>query len=280
MAAAAACAALLALTWLASFHVGFLEHADQNAFVGFYDLTYLYYRARVDSTVTSLVSLCNTTPYAYFAAFSVVLALARRSFRVACAVGVLLIGANLTTLVFKSVLPEPRTAFVVGVVSPVPYPRWPSGHATAAMALVLALVFAAPARLRPFVAGVGAVFAAAVSYSVLAVGSHLPSDAIGGFLVAAMWGLLAVAALIASEARAVRAGPPNEPVSIREVLGAPATALVTFAVAAAIVVLLSPHQVVAYLGAHEPFVVGAAIIAALSTGISTAVAISLRGVRI
>ena len=61
---------------------------------------------------------------------------------------------------------------------------WPSGHATAAMSFALCAVLAAPARLRPLVAAVGAAFAVAVCYSFLALAWHYPSDVLGGFLVA------------------------------------------------------------------------------------------------
>lgn len=83
--------------------------------------------------------------------------------------------------------PQPEVVSFLGIASPFPYPRFPSGHSTTAMALVLALTFVAPARLRPVVAGLGAVFAAAVGYSLLAIGSHFPGDMFGGFLVAATW---------------------------------------------------------------------------------------------
>ena len=76
---------------------------------------------------------------------------------------------------------------------------WPSGHATAALALVLCAVLVAPARLRLLVAVVGAVFAAPWA-SLLILAWHMPSDVIGGYLVAALWIALAVAALRARRA--------------------------------------------------------------------------------
>ena len=118
---------------------------------------------------------------------TVVVALARRRARDACAVVVLVFGAGATTLLLKQLLPQAPVVSFLGIISPVPYPRFPSGHATAAMALVLALTSVAPARLRPVVAGLGAVFAAAVGYSLLTIGSHFPSDVLAGFLVAATW---------------------------------------------------------------------------------------------
>lgn len=277
---AAVSAVLLGLTWVASFHLGFFQRADQKMFVAFYDLTYHYSLPRLHYTLHVFVSLCNTSHYVYLAAFSLVLALIRRAFRAACAAGLILVGANVTTLVLKTVLPEPRTASLVGVFVPVPYPRWPSGHSTAALALALALVLASPPRLRPLTAGVGAVFAAGVGYGVLAFGTHLPSDVFAGFLVASVWALVATAGLIfADRASAVSQPATRTTVPMLETLGPPAAALVVMAAAAAIVVLGSPHIVTAYARTHEPFVLGGLAILVLSTAISTAVAVGTRGSR-
>lgn len=78
---------------------------------------------------------------------------------------------------------------------------WPSGHATAATALAMCAVLVAPRRLRPTVAALGALFAAAVGFSLLVLAWHLPSDVLGGYLVGALWTALAVAGLRAAKAR-------------------------------------------------------------------------------
>src|SRR5918911_585475 len=67
--------------------------------------------------------------------------------------------------------------------------------ATAAMTLALCGVMVTPPRLRPSAAALGGGFAVAVSYSILMLAWHFPSDVLGGFLVAALWTLLAVTAL-------------------------------------------------------------------------------------
>ena len=78
---------------------------------------------------------------------------------------------------------------------------WPSGHSTAALALVLCAVLVTPARLRPVVAAVGGVFAVAVGCSLLILAWHMPSDVLGGYVVATLWMALAVAALRLAERR-------------------------------------------------------------------------------
>jgi hypothetical protein len=147
------------------------------------------------------------------------------------------------------------------------------------MALVVAVVLAVPPRFRSFTAGVGAVFAAAVGYSVLAFGTHIPSDVFGGFLVALTWGFVAIAGLIAYTARAFGRAPATWPVPVREAFGPPGIALLAFTAAAAIAVLISPHDVVSYVRDHRAFMLGGLAIAAVSAAVSTAVALGIRGLR-
>ena len=68
------------------------------------------------------------------------------------------------------------------------------------MSLALCAVIAAPARVRPLVGATMAAFAVAVCYSILELGSHYPSDVLGGLLVATMWTLLGMATFWTLEA--------------------------------------------------------------------------------
>ena len=277
---AAACSVLLGLLWFAAFHVGFVERADHEVFLAFYNLTYFYGRPGVHATATFLVSQCDPSHVAYLAVVPLLAALGRRRPYDACAVIVLLAGASVTTLVLKHLLPEPRVVSFLGVISPVPNPRFPSGHSTAAMALALSLTLVAPPRLRPLIAGLGAVFAATVGCSLLTLGSHFPSDVFAGFLVAVIWSLLVVAGLVVLEyhlgTSASVAAEPSRPISIREALKPSVAALVAIVAAAAIVLLSDPQSVVSYVRANNAILVGAVVIAALSTALSTGVVLSAR----
>jgi hypothetical protein len=145
------------------------------------------------------------------------------------------------------------------------------------MSLALCSVLAAPVRWRPVVAALGAAFAVAVSYSFLALAWHFPSDVFGGFLVAATWTLLGVAAIFAADARWPRRAPERSPrLSVREALAAPAAALVAALALAALVVIARPHQVVAYASAHKAFMVGAGAIGLLGMALATGVMLVLR----
>ena len=63
----------------------------------------------------------------------------------------------------------------------------PSGHTTAVMSLALALVIVSPPRLRPLAAAAGGLLTVATVFSLLVLGSHYPSDIVGGLLVATAW---------------------------------------------------------------------------------------------
>jgi membrane-associated phospholipid phosphatase len=215
----------------------------------------------------------------FLAAIVVVMALLRRRPRVAVTVGLIMLGANVTTQVLKPLLAAPRgSAF--GPLDPT-VGTWPSGHATAVMSLALCVVIAAPPRLRPYAGAAMAAFAIAVCYSFLELGWHFPSDVLGGFLVAATWTLLGAAALWWLDARRpVRRrelSPTGRPqFSIGEAL-APAAALILAGLfLAGVVALARPHAVIAYANAHGLFIVGAAAIALLVLTLATAATLVLR----
>ncbi len=129
-------------------------------------------------------------------AVPVIVALVRRRPRHAAVMLAIVLGANLTTQILKPLLaaPRPLNDVVDGTYLFVNAASWPSGHATAAMSLCLCAVLAAPSRWRPHVGALMAVFAIAVCYSFLELAWHFPSDVLGGFLVASVWGLGGAAA--------------------------------------------------------------------------------------
>jgi membrane-associated phospholipid phosphatase len=266
--------ALLALVWLLAFHTGLGERADQSIFQGFAGLQ----RPRVNGLATFLVGLCDAGPFLLLSAGIIAVALASRRPRIALAIGVLLIGANVTTELLKPLLAVPESHPLLGTISRHPAVSWPSGHATAAMSLALGLVLAVPARYRPAAAALGALFAVAVSYSFLTLGWHYPSDVLGGFLVAVIWTQLAVAGVAVTDAR--RAGrsvaTTLRPLPLGRALAPAAAAVAGIVVLAGLVALARPHQVIDYASGHAAFIVGAAAIAALAFALSIAVMLSVR----
>lgn len=185
------------------------------------------------------------------------------------AVVVVLICATVTTELLKDLLPSSRS--LPG--DPHPVGSWPSGHTTAAMSLALCAVLAAPRRLRPIVAVIGAAFAVAVGYSTLTLVWHYPSDVLGGFLVAGIWTLLAVAGLFQIEARrGVSPSVEDAPrLSLRSALTAPAVGCALVAVLTAAILVVRPHQLISYARLHTTFVIGAAALGAIGLLVVTTV---------
>jgi membrane-associated phospholipid phosphatase len=272
---AAAGVILLVITWYLTFHLALAGRADRAILNGFGGLQ----RARVNQVTSFIASLCDPQPYVYLAAIPVLVALIRRRPRVAVAAGMIMLGANLTSQLLKPLLAAPRTVPVPGFT--INAASWPSGHATAAMALALCCVLVAPARWRPAVGALMAGFAVAVCYSFLELGWHYPSDVLGGFLVSSTWTLLGVGALYwLEERRPVRRtltdASPGERVSLAGALAPVGILILAALVLAGIVALARPHEVLTYASAHAAFILGAAAIAACGLTIATVAALALR----
>lgn len=257
---AGACLVLLMLVWFGVAHVGFFQQADRSAFLQFYELRG---HGTIAWLVRHLVRAFDPNPYVFLALLPMVVALVRGRPRVMVGIAAIVLGANESTEWLKHVLVPPGT--------------WPSGHSTAAMSLVLASVLAVPARLRPGTAALGASLGIAVGYSVVAAGLHLPSDVLGGFLVAGAWTLAVVAGLLAAEQRwPLDRAHGNPPVSLRAVLGAPGAVVLGAGALGMVLVITRPHDVISYARVHQAFVLEAAGIAALGLAVSTAVLLSVR----
>lgn len=191
---AALCVAGLVLVWTLASQVPLVRVKDA---VGLYDFTLLS-RPSIDGPLNTLLHLLEPAQFVLWGVALVAVALARERPRVAVAVIALMTLAPFTTETLKPLLAVPHDH--VGAVS-IGAASWPSGHSTAALALVFSAILVAPRRLRPLVAGIGAAFALAVGGALLILAWHMPSDVVGGYLVATLWAALLVAALRAAERR-------------------------------------------------------------------------------
>lgn len=222
-------------------------------------------RPRVHGLVVAVASLADPAPYLAVGLAIVVVAVRRRRLWRAGAAAALLAVTGASTQVVKHLLAQPRFeawlgAHQVGAAS------WPSGHATAAMTLALCAVLVAPAGLRPLVAVVGGAFAAGVGYAVLVLAWHFPSDVLGGFLMAATWTALAVAALRVLEPEA--AAEPRRGLDPRLGPGVAAAAVLAGAVVAVV-----PRGAVALYASERPtLVLGALVLAAVAGALSAGLA--------
>lgn len=263
------CALALALTGLLAALVPVVHVHDSATLQGFVVLD----QPRVAPVADFVAHLADPLPYALIGLALAAVAAARRRLSVALAIPPLLVATEVTTQLLKQLLAHPRFDEWLGA-SQIPAASWPSGHATAAMTLALCAVIAAPAALRPLAAFAGGAFAIAVSYAILVLGWHFPSDVLGGYLVAGMWMSLAVASLSWLERRRPREeGEAARPIPVR-VVGVPAAA---GGLAAAAVIVLTRPEVVRVHALNRPtFVVGALAIAALAVGMAAGLSRALR----
>jgi len=152
----------------------------------------------VDAVANFLLKLLEPLLFTIWGAALVLVAIARDRPRVALAVAAVMGLAPLSADKLKPLLAHSHARAGAIHLGPASFP---SGHSTAALALALCAVLVAPRRLRPLVVILGAAFALAVGCALLILAWHMPSDVLGGYLTAALWMALAVAALRAVERR-------------------------------------------------------------------------------
>lgn len=266
---ALACLAGLGLTLLLAYFAPPFGGRDAATLQGFIDLN----RPRLTPWLSHIAHLANPGPYALIGLALVLMALARRRVPVAIAIATILIGSAVTTQLLKPLLAHPRPQEWLGK-GQIAAASWPSGHATAAMALALCAVLAVPARWRPAAATAGGLFAIAVAYAILSLAWHFPSDVIGGFLVAGLWTSLAVAAVM----RWDELHPPQPESAERSPIAAAApVVLVAAALLGALLIAAErPHRVASFAEAHPAFMLGAGTIAALAALLTAAVSTTVR----
>ncbi|HEY2600190.1 MAG TPA: phosphatase PAP2 family protein [Thermoleophilaceae bacterium] len=268
-------AAGIALLRVLAFNVGAIHHADALTLHGFMSLD----RPSVHRLASGVAHVADPAPYGFFGLLLIWIALVRGRVRQALGVAVILGGAAVTTdRLLKPVLEAHRYSDVLGFRQ-VPDISFPSGHATASMALALCAIVVASPAFRPYVAALGALFAVAVSYAFLSLGWHYPSDVLGGYLVAGFWTAIVVAALSEAEARwparsgRRAAGLVLSRVQARALMAAVAGALI---LAAVVVAAVAPERTIDFLRVHTIFAVGAAAIAVASVAVAGVLTAMLR----
>ena len=268
---AAASAVGAVVVWLVAFHVSGGRALDGSALESFTGVD----RQPLTPRILGVAGLADPLPFVLAGIGLVAVALLRRRRLMAAVVPAILLSANLATQQLKPALADLRVVDVRGVQ--VAYPgSWPSGHSTAAMSLALCLVLVAGPRLRPLAALVGAAFAIAVGYSLVVLGFHLPSDVLGGYLVAATFALLGAAGLSAAEAR--RPASARAPTRPPAMLSAPALTLLAMAGLVGVVlslVVVAPDMTLDVVE-HPVAVLAAVGIAALGVVLTTGLARALR----
>jgi membrane-associated phospholipid phosphatase len=266
--------ALLAL----AFHVKPAGWLDSDALSGFVALG----RPSINGIASGLAHLCNPFPYALAAVAVIAVAAAVKGPRTSAAVGLLLVGANVSSQVLKPLLSHHRELY---------YTQWhlnnindasfPSGHATAAMALSLAVLMIVPRAYRPITAAIGTIFTIGVTFSILMLSWHYPSDVVAGFLVATAWGLVSIAALRYAGERWPHEGEVRA--AAREAIAPRATGAVALCfllagVAGCLVAASRADQIARFADRHTAFVAVAGAIA-VAAALLLAAVVALSGQR-
>jgi len=183
---AAVSAVLASAVYLAIAHVAFAQRVDLRVL----EDTMSHYTYDRATLAGDFISFFDPASFALLLAFLVGGAVLGGRTRAGIVAGVAVLGAEVTAQVLKQVLavqrPYPADHFL-------PAASWPSGHTTAAVSLLLGLLIVLPPRLRPPVAIVGAGFAALAAASLVLLGSHYPSDVLGGVFVSVAWCAVAFA---------------------------------------------------------------------------------------
>ncbi len=143
-------------------------------------------RALSGTTLASLVLVCVTAAAIGFI---------RRRADLALAAGLLVLGANVSTRLFKNTLPRPD-------LDGFPAPNsFPSGHTTAAASVAFALILVLPFAIRGTVALIGAAYVTVIAIATVWAEWHRPSDTVAALLVVLAWGAGASALVRAGRAR-------------------------------------------------------------------------------
>ncbi len=273
LSAAFACLVGLVATGVLAYLVPVAQTGDNITLQGFVALN----RPWATEFIDRIAHLADPLPYAIIGLTLVGVAAHRRRPHVAVAILVLLVLNGVTTQALKQLLAQPRASDWLGE-GQIAAAAWPSGHATASMTLGLCAVLASSPAARPTVAAIGALFAISVSYSILALGWHFPSDVIGGFFVASMWTLVAVAILQAwpDHARAPEASRAGVTAPRGLVAVGPGLVGAMVLSAGATAWAARPQEVSAFAVDHPGFMLGAVTIAVLAAGLATALARGMR----
>jgi membrane-associated phospholipid phosphatase len=165
--------------------------------------------ASATTLVKGASSLADILPVAVGASALAGLAWLRGGRRLALCVSLVLLVANALTQLAQAPLTAARHVDLAGT-SLRGSGSWPSGHATAAMLLALGAILIAGPRLRAVTALVGTGYALGVGFALAAIGGHLPSDVLAGYLVAAAFTLAGAAVYALVLRRAVTDDVPAD----------------------------------------------------------------------
>lgn len=155
-------------------------------------------RLGIPAELVTLVA--NPVVYALILLTIALRARRRREPRLAATAAFILLGAAASNEVLRRVLGDPIFAYHRPGAS-ISATSWPSGTATAGLAVAACMVLMAQRENGRRTAVTAGLIAVGSGYSVLLLGYHLPTDVLGGLLLSGAWSILGVAALRGAETR-------------------------------------------------------------------------------
>jgi membrane-associated phospholipid phosphatase len=271
--AALGCILGLVLTGVVAFHWPLARAHDAASLAGFVALSA---HPRLHGLANFVAHSVDPTPYAFAGLVLIAIALFRRRWLLAGVVPTTMFCSVATAELLKPIVAHVRHDDWLGASEQIASASWPSGHATAAMTLGLCAVIVVPAVARPVVALLGCAWAIGVSYSILLLRWHFPSDVLGGYLVAGLWVSLALAVLWwGQEHWPARNAVPAAPFGVRS-LFLPVAALGLVVGGGFGLLLVRSHLSATYSTEHASLLVGATLIALLAATLAASVAAVMR----
>ncbi|PZF94929.1 phosphatase PAP2 family protein [Micromonospora deserti] len=152
---------------------------------------------RIDGPVDRILNAMSVVSLLAATAVIGFIALMRGRIALAVTATLLIVGANVTTQLLKYGLTRPD--FGIDMERAYAGNSLPSGHATVAASVAVALVLVLPRTVRALGAFVGAGYAATAGVATMSAGWHRPSDAAAAFLVVGVWAALAGLLLLVTQ---------------------------------------------------------------------------------
>jgi membrane-associated phospholipid phosphatase len=230
-------------------------------------------RTRLTGTVEGVLDVVSVASVLGACAVIVLVALVRGRRLVGVAALALVLGANMTSQVLKRWVLE-RPDLGLPETTPATLNSMPSGHATVAFSVGLALALVLPPALRPpaVLATVG--YATVVGVATLSAGWHRPSDAVAAFLVVEAWAAAAGLYLL-TRSRPTEVVPRDAHRRTWRRLGLLTAYLAAFAVLVAGVLALTEISLVGTAGQVLAYFASAAAIGAAAAGLAAALLLVL-----
>lgn len=155
----------------------------------------------VDGLANTVLNAVSVASLAIATVVIAVIALARGRVLLTLVVTLFVVAANVTSQIFKWGLYRPN--FGVDPERLSAGNSFPSGHATVAMSVAIALVLVLPPKARGVGAVLGAVYAGVAGVATMSLGWHRPSDVVGSVLIAGAWAAVAGLLLVLAQGRDV-----------------------------------------------------------------------------